>query len=162
MKSGTEKTEAEILAPSQRLAGLATLVAMALLFGFFAIHQLANMGFFTAAFGSFEKVCLYGPILVSFAPPIVRALSGRQNPARLFEVASNLALAIGSLWLAIAFPFNFAHLSDVLPGAIRFIFSWITNDVGRLILILQVIIGLVFAPLTIFTFFSVRRRTSAA
>ncbi len=162
MKTGGEKTDGEILPPAQRWAGLAALVAMVLLFGFFAIHQLANTGFFTAAFGSFEKVCLYGPILVAFAPAIVRALTGRHNPARPFEAASNLALAIGSLWLAIVFPFNFAHLTGVLPGGIRFIFSWINNDIGRLVIILQVIIGVIATPLTIFTFFSARRRTSPA
>jgi hypothetical protein len=106
-------------------------------------------------------LALYGPILVSFAAPIVRALSGRHNPARPFEAATNLSLALGSLWLAIVFPFDFSHLPDVLPGAIRFILSWITNDIGRLVLILQVLIGLVTAPLTIFTYISIRRRASA-
>jgi hypothetical protein len=162
MKRGADRTDKEILSLSQRLGGLARLVVMALLLAFFAIHQLANTGFFTAAFGPVEMVGLYGPILVSFAAPIARALSGRHNPARPFEAATNLSLAIGSLWLAVVFPFNFAHLADVLPAAIRFIFSWITDDIGRLILILQGIIGAVMTPLTIFAFFSVRRRTSKA
>lgn len=155
------KTENEILTPSQRWCGLATVVAMLVLLGFFAAHQLANTGFFTAQFGSLEMLALYGPILISFAAPIARAISGRHNPARPFEAAMNFALAIGSLWLAIVFPFNFAHLTDVLPGAIRFVLSWINNDIGRLVLILQVIIGLIVAPLTIITFFSIRRRASA-
>ncbi len=154
------KTQNETLTSSQRWAGLATLGAMLVLFGFFASHQLANTGFFTPQFGSFEMLALYGPILISFAAPIVRAVSGRQNPARPFEAATSVSLAIGSLWLAIVFPFNFSHLSDVLPSAIRFVFSWINNDLGRIVLILQVLLGVVVAPLTIFTFFSVRRRSS--
>ena len=155
------KTDREVLTPSQRWAGLATIVAMLVLLGFFAFHQWANTGFFTAAFGSLEMLALYGPILVSFAAPIARAISGRHNPARPFEAATYVSLALGSLWLAIVFPFNFAHLTDVLPGAIRFVFSWITNDIGRWVLILQVIIGVIFTPLTIFTFFTTRRRASA-
>ena len=104
---------------------------------------------------------LYVPILVSFAAPIARAISGRLNPARPFEAATNICLAIGSLWLAIVFPFNFAHLTDVLPDALRFIFAWINNDLGRFVLMVQVIIGIVVTPLTIFTYFSIRRRATA-
>ncbi len=155
------KTDTETLTPSHRWAGLATVVAMLVLLFFFAAHQLANTGFFTPQFGSFEMLALYGPILVSFAAPIVRAISGRQNPARPFEATRNISLAIGSLWLAIVFPLNFAHLTDVLPDAIRFVFAWINNDIGRIVLILQVLIGVIAAPVTIFTFFSVRRRASA-
>jgi len=157
MQTSVEKDGNEILTPLQRWTGLATVVAMLLVLGFFAFHQLAGTGFFVATFGSWEMVCLYGPILVSFAAPIIRALSGRKNPARPFEVATNLSLALGSLWLVIVFPFNFSHLADVLPDAIRFIFSWITNDIGKAVLILQVIIGTVAALLTTFKYLSVRR-----
>jgi hypothetical protein len=155
------KTDPEILTPSLRWIGpLATIVAMLVLLGFFAAHQFANTGFFTDKFGTLEMLALYVPILVSFTAPIARAISGRHNPARPFEVAMNISLALGSLWLAVVFPFNFAHLTDVLPGAIRFIFAWINNDIGRLILILQVVIGVIVAPMTIFTFVSIRRRES--
>ena len=156
------KTDNEILTPSQRWIGpIATVIAMLVLLGFFASHQQSNTGFFTDKFGSMEMLALYIPILLSFAPPIARVISGRQNPARPFEAVTNLSLALGSLWLAIVFPFNFAHLNDVMPSAIRFIFAWITNDIGRFVLILQVIISVIIAPLTIFAFFSVRRRASA-
>jgi len=161
MKTDVKDLEREILSSSQRWIGLlATIVAMLLVLGFFAAHQSANTGFFTDKFGSSEMLALYGPILVSFAAPIVRTISGRQNPARPFDAATNLSLAVGSLWLATVFPFNFAHLTDVLPSAIRFIFSWINNDIGRFVLILQVILGVIVAPLTMLTYFSVRRRAS--
>ncbi len=152
----------EMLTPSQRWSGLATVVAMLVLLGYFAWHQLTNTGFFAPRFGALEMLALYVPILVSFAAPIVRALSGRQNPARPFEAAMNLSLALGSLWLVIVFPFSFAHLADVLPDAIQFIFSWINDDIGRFILILQVILGIILAPLTLAKFFSIRRRAATA
>jgi len=155
------KTNKEILTPSQRWIGaIATVIAMLVLLGFFVSHQQSNTGFFTDKFGSLEMLALYVPILLAFAPPIARAMSGRHNPARPFEVIMNISMAIGSLWLVIVFPFNFAHLTDVLPDTIRFIFSWINNDIGRFVLILQVIISVIVAPLTIFTFFSVRRRAA--
>lgn len=154
------KTNTDILAPSQRWGGLATVAAMLVLLGFFALHQSANTGFFNNRFGTVEMLALYGPILIALAAPIVRAISGRQNPARPFEVAMNISLAIGSLWLAIVFPFNFAHLTDVLPNAIQFIFAWITNDIGRVVLILQVIIGAIIAPMTMIKYLLVRRQES--
>ncbi len=155
------KSDNEILAPSQRWGGLAAIVAMLVLFAFFALHQQKQTGFFTDQFGFLEMLALYIPILLAFIPPIARAISGRHNPARPFEAAMNIALGIGSLWLAIVFPFNFAHLADTLPSATRFAFSWINNDIGRFVLIAQVILGVIVAPLTLITYFSIRRRASA-
>lgn len=155
------KTDHEILTPSQRWIGpIATVIAMLVLLGFFVSHQQSNTGFFTDKFGSLEMLALYVPILLSLAPPMARAMSGRHNPARPFEAIMNISMAAGSLWLVIVFPFNFAHLTDVMPGAIRFIFAWINNDIGRFVLMLQVIISVIVAPLTIFTFLSIRRRAA--
>lgn len=161
MKIVTERSAGEILTVAQRGAGLILVAAMLLLFGYFAHHQFANTGFFTAAFGSTEMAALYGPILLSLAAPIARALSGRRNPARPFEIATNLSLAIGSLWLFSVFPFNFAHLADILPGAIRFGLSWITDDIGKFVLGLQVVIGLISALAITLKYVSVRARASA-
>ncbi len=154
------KTNHEILTTSERVGSLATVVCMIVLLGFFAAHGSANTGFFTAKFGALEMLALYVPILVSFVAPIVRAISGQHNPARPFEAVMNFSLALGSLWLAIVFPFSFAHLTDVMPSAIRFVLSWINDDIGRFVLVLQVIIGAIATPLAIFTFFSIRRRAA--
>lgn len=156
MKTTTAKTNGDILTPTERWMGLLIVVGMLLLSGFFALHQISNTGFFTDKFGTLEMVCLYGPIAISLLAPIVRAISGRQNPSRPFDAATNLSLAIGSLWLWIVFPFNFAHLGDILPAIFRLVTSLITNDIGRLLLLLQVIIGFVKTPLTIMNYLSVR------
>ncbi len=161
MKTAVAKTDNEILTTPQRWVELLAVAAMLLLFGFFVYHQVANTGFFTAKFGALEMLCLYGPILFSLAAPVARALNGRRNPARPLEIAMNLFMAIGSLWLLIVFPFNFSHLADVLPAAIRFVISWITNDIGKIILILQVIAGLITAILTTRKYLSFRRREPA-
>jgi hypothetical protein len=161
MKTVVEKTEKEVLSTSQRWGELISVVAMLLLFGFFAYHQGANTGFFTAKFGAVEMFCLYGPILFSLAAPGVRALHGRRNPARPLEVAMDVFLAIAALWLLMVFPFNFSHLADALPAAIRFILAWITNDIGKVVLILQVIVGPISAFVTMRKYLSVRRREPA-
>ncbi len=162
MAKDIDKTDAEILTPSQRWGGLATVVAMLFVLGFFALHQWMNTGFLTGRFGQLEALCLYGPILISLAAPIVRAWTGRQNPSRPFDAATNLSLALGSLWLAIVFPFDFGHLADILPEMIRFVIAWITNDFGRLVLIVQVIIGVIIGPLTIMQYMSMRSRATTA
>jgi hypothetical protein len=161
MKTIDKQIEQEILSIWQRWAELFSIVAMFLLFGFFVSHQLANTGFFTASFGAVEMFCLYGPTLFSLVAPMIRALTGRRNPGRPFDVATQLFLAMASLWLLIVFPFNFAHLADVLPAAIRFVLSWITNDIGKAILLLQVIVCLISAIVTMRKYLAVRRREPA-
>jgi hypothetical protein len=161
MKTAVKRTNDEVLATWQRWAELLIVVATLLLFGFFAYHQLTSTGFFTAKFGSLEMFFLYGPILLSLAAPVARAWIGRRNPARPVEAAANLFLGVGSVWLLIVFPFNFSHLADVLPGAIRFVLSWVTNDIGKIPLILQVIVGLISALSTTWKYLSVRRREPA-
>lgn len=161
MKTVGEKIDKEVLTIGQRVGELISVVLMLLLFSFFVYHQVAQTGFFTAKFGALEMFCLYGPILLSLIAPVVRAVSGRRNPARPFDVATNVFLAIAAIWLLMVFPFNFAHLADALPGAIRFVLAWITNDIGRVFLILQLIIGSITAILTTWKYLSMRRRELA-
>jgi hypothetical protein len=158
MRTVVEKADKEILSRSQRWTGLLIVAGMLLLFGFLTVHQLTNTGFFTEKFGSLEMVCLYGPIAVSLIAPIVRAVGRRQNPSRPFDAATNLSLAVGSFWLWIVFPFDFAHLGDILPSMLRFVTSLITNDVGKILLVLQFIGGPISALFTILKYFSVRRQ----
>ncbi len=139
MSAVSGKPDREILTPSQRFGELAAVAAMLLLFSFFAYHQAANTGFFTHKFRAQEMFFLYGPMVLSIAAPVTRAVIGCRNPARPLDVATNLFLAIAALWLLVVYPFNFAHLADALPSGIRFLLAWINNDIGRIPLILQLI-----------------------
>ncbi len=162
MQTVAEKTDKEILNTAQRFGEGISIVVMLLLPAFFAYHQIANTGFFTAKFGALEMLCMYGPMFVSLTAPAVRALYGRRNTARPFEIAANVFMAIAALWLLTVFPFNFAHLADALPVAIRFILSWVTNDIGKVFLILQLIIGVIVAFFTTWQYLSHRRREFAS
>lgn len=157
MKTVVKKTDTEVLPSTQRWAGLFIVAGMLLLLAYLVIHQASHTGFFTNKFGPLEIFCLYGPILVSLVAPIIRAFSGRWNPARPFEAATNVSMTLGSLWLWIVFPFNFAHLADILPNVLRFVISWLTDDLGRVLLMLQVIIGPIAALVTIWKYLSIRR-----
>jgi hypothetical protein len=158
MNTVGEQTRKEVLTTAQRGGEIISVAVMLLVFGFFADHQVAQTGFFTARFGAMEMVCLYGPILLSLAAPIVRTVTGRRNPARPFEVVTNLFMAMAALWLLLVFPFNFAHLADALPATLRFVLAWVTNDMGKVVLILQIIVGTIWALVTTVKYLSVRRR----
>jgi hypothetical protein len=154
MNATAQKTDREFLTAAQRVAEVIALMVNILLFSFFVYHQVANTGFFTTTFGSQAMFFFYGPMLLSMAAPVARALVGRRNPARPLEVATNVFLAIAALWLFNVFPFNFAHFADALPVEIRFLFWWMNNNIGYVILILQMIICPVVAIVTTWQYFS--------
>lgn len=158
MKTTTVNINGETLTPAQRWFGLLIVAGMLWLFGFFMLHQSTNTGFFTDKFGLLEKFCLYVPIFISLTAPIVRAVNGRQNPSRPFDAATNLSLAISSFWLWLVFPFDFAHLGDVLPNSLRLIANLITNDIGRILLMLQWITGPITAIFTMLKYFFIRQQ----
>lgn len=158
MNASPEKNE--VLTSVERWGEAAIVVSLWLLLGFFGRHQALNTGFFTDRFGTLELVCLYGPILLAMLPPAARALNGRRNPARPLEVVAHLSLMLGSLWLVLAFPFDFAHLGDVFPAVIGSMLGWFTDDLGRVVLILQVIISPISAGVNIWRYISFRRRAA--
>jgi hypothetical protein len=144
--ANTMHSDREVLSLAERVAEpIFSLIATCLLLAFFAYHQLTATGFFTAQFGPFEMLCLYGPILLAPAAAFTRAMSGQ-------------CMALAAIWLLRVFPFNFTHLSDALPAAIQFTLAWVTNDIGRLILMLQVVVGMLVALITLLRFFVVRGR----
>jgi hypothetical protein len=157
MQPVEDKKDKGVMTPTRRWGGLYTVGLMLLLLTFFVYHQWKGTGFFTDKFGPAEMLALYGPIVISMAPPIQRAIQGHSNPARPLEAASDLSLAIGSIWLWNHFPFNFTHLADPFPSAMHFAFAWITNNVGRFILLLQIVISFISSISTIMTYLSERR-----
>ena len=107
--------------------------------GFLAYHQIADTGFYTDEFGFLEMVCLYGPAILALIAPITRAVTGRRNPARPYEAFASMFQAAGAIWLLIVFPFDYAFLADALPDPIRFVLSWVTDDIARIIFIIMII-----------------------
>jgi hypothetical protein len=130
---------------------------MAFLLLFFVENQMQQTGFFTSKFGPTEMVLFYGSALFGIAEGLARALIGRRNPVRPFEAIGALLWALASYWFLQVFPFDFAHFPDLLPGALRFLFWWLTNDVARLILFIGVIAGILQAIYTTWLFVTVRR-----
>jgi hypothetical protein len=154
----TLNPDREHLTYPQRIGELVSLFVTLLLISFFAYHQAANTGFFTAAFGPVEMFFFYGALLLSLAAPVTRALVGQRNPTRPLEVVANLFSAAAALWLLTVFPFDFAHFAEALPSAIRFLFAWVNNDIGRIPFILQLIVCPVVAILTVWQYLIHRGR----
>ena len=126
------------------IVGVAAIVLVAL---FFYAHQAWSTGFFTSSFGPTEAFFLYGSILIGTVGPLTRFITGRRNVSRPPELIASVFWIVGSAWLLISFPFNFAHFGDVLPGFIQFLVSWITNDIARVLFALGTLGGVVFTIL---------------
>jgi hypothetical protein len=142
MDSAQLKPDHEIVSAPQRvLEPIISIVAMVLIVGFYAYHQVMHTGFFTAGFGPLEMLCLYGTAVLAIVPPLTRAITGRRNPSRPLEAVDDLLLGVAALVLLLAFPFNFAHFADALPSQIRFMFGWLNNDIARIVLWLPLIFG---------------------
>ncbi|MDG6997653.1 MAG: hypothetical protein JRN15_00900 [Nitrososphaerota archaeon] len=135
----TPARDKNILTPSERVGEIVGVTAIWLLIAFFVYHQVSNTGFFTSRFALLEEFLFYGAALVGMAAPIVRALTGRRKTARWFELGSGIFWAVTSAWLLFIFPFNFTHLADALPGFLEFSLSWVTNFVGRIVLMLTLL-----------------------
>lgn len=158
--NGVQNTrDRDLLSPLDRIGEAFAVGGLLLLIGFFVAHQTQNTGFFTEVFGTLGMVCLYGPLLFGLSAPAIRMWTGRRNPARPFEAGTSLLLAVGSYWLLTVFPLDYTHLADVLPSAIRFLLAWVTDDIARIVLLLQVIIGPISAVVALWKY-SVYRRHS--
>jgi hypothetical protein len=146
-------TRRELLSAPQRVAEpLFSAMALVVLGGFFVTHQRLETGFFTERFGPVEMLCLYGPLALSLAAPLTRALYGQRNPARPVEVVTHLCAALAGLWLLQVFPFDFTHLADVFPAEFQFLLAWISDGIGKFLLLLQVAVGVLAALFTLVTY----------
>ncbi len=162
METASQKAQREFLSPSQRFGEIIAMFAMFLFFSFFIYHQVASTGFFTSAFGPWEMFFFYGPMLLALTPPLIRAITGRRQPARPPEALTNAFLAVGAIWLLMIFPFDFAHLADALPAGLRFALAWVNNDIGRIFLVLQLIVCPVVALVVMWQYIAHRMREAGA
>jgi hypothetical protein len=139
------RKEKERLTPAQRFGEVVSVIILALILSYFWRLWIIDAGFFTSAFGPAERFWFFGPMILSLAAPLVRILLGRRNPARPFEIVTNVLMVIGALWLLRVFPFDFSHLGDALPGNLPALLNWVPNWLGRVGLALQLVGGIIGA-----------------
>jgi hypothetical protein len=161
MNTRDETANRGVLSPAQRVIDpIVSTVAVGVLVGFFAAHQLARTGFFTERFGALEMSCVYGPLVLSLVAPITRAVSGRCTPARPLEALTDVCMVAAALWLLRVFPFDFTHLADVLPVGLRFSVAWVSDEIGRIVLLLQMFAGTLAAVITMIVYLVEQARAS--
>jgi hypothetical protein len=153
--------EKDMLSLGERVGELAAVIAMTLLFAFFIYHQANDTGFFTSKFGTLEMFLLYGPILLSYPAPLIRAFSGHRNPSRPFEAFDSLFLGVAAIWFLVEFPFDFEYLPEPLPDDLEFLLSWVNNDIAKIPLILQAVVGPITAFVVMFRYLTFRVKTTA-
>jgi hypothetical protein len=69
-------------------------------------------------------------------------MTGRRNVSRPPELAASVFWITGSAWL-FYFPFNFVHFAGSVPDLLRFLLSWITNDIAKVLFIFGTLGGVV-------------------
>ena len=87
---------------------------------------------------------------------LARAMYGRRNAIRPFDCLDALFLAVASYWLLASFPFDFTKFGELFPSQIQFIFGWLTNDIGRILLALGVVISAINMVYTAVLYSAVR------
>jgi len=145
------------LSLSDRAGNAAGILTMLVLLWFFIAHQTSSTGFFTSKFGQTEAFLFYAPPLLSIIATAAKAAVGRRNVLRPLDMAGMILSFVALVWVFAAFPFDFSHLADVLPGFLRFLLQWITNDFARGVMALAMIVIPVVAVYTAALYVFVRR-----
>ena len=117
--------------PSERAGEVFAIVAISLVTLYFVSSQIDKTGFFTSSFGNLETFLFYLPVPLGMVVCFIRLIMGRKNPARLLDTIDAAITGIACLWFFVVFPFNFAHLGDLLPSQIQFLADWIPDYLAR-------------------------------
>jgi len=140
-----EKDMEDVIPYDERVVSIAIVVFGVLLMLHFVAHQMWPTGFFTATFDTLEMIMLYGSLIYWIVASAL-LLIDRKNLSRDLDVFGGLVfVTVGSAWLFVVFPFEFAYFADVLPSSLRFLVQWISNDIARVLLVLGIIVHLVLA-----------------
>jgi hypothetical protein len=147
------KAEADKGIPKkERVVGIGFFFAgSVLMILYLAAHQIWSTGFFTKAFGTTEMIMLYGSWISWIITSGLEGVLGKRFLSRLFDTFGGIIfIAVATVWLAVVFPFDFTYFANVLPGFLRFLLQWISNDIARILMVLYAIamgIAAVYAPI---------------
>lgn len=120
-----------------------TTVVACLIAGFYGAHLAWSTGFFTSAFTPVLAAFFFASIFWTIVNVAFKTITSRKD-VRTFVEWIGAALFVGvAAWIYAVFPFNFMHLADVVPAQFQFLLSWITNDIGRILVALILIAGII-------------------
>lgn len=141
------KTEAKKELPlNERIFGILIVIFGILMIIFFVTHQIQLTGFFTIKFGIFEMLFFYGFWIFWITTATLEAIFSQRFLSRIVDTFGGLIFAIISLSLLLfLFPFDFTYLADAMPGILRFLVQWISNDIAKAIIMILIILHLAAA-----------------
>jgi hypothetical protein len=122
---------------------VATTFFTVLVFGFYMAHYVLSTGFFTGAFTPLLATIFYGSVLWAIVNVSFKAATARKDILALVEFIGAVLFAVTAAWFFVAFPLNFAHVADVFPGSLQFLFTWLTNDIGRILVALVFVASII-------------------
>jgi hypothetical protein len=160
LRHAEAEAKKDALPYSDRVGNIAAMIVTILVTFYFVAHQMWSTGFFTSKFGILETSLFYGVLLYQIVPTVVKALFGRKNLGRLFEVFGAVLGTIAVAWFLVAFSFDFAYFADVLPSFLRFLVQWISNDIIWVLMALGLIVAPVMAVYSAVLYVLVRRKLS--
>ncbi len=140
------KAKKDTFPSSERIASIVGFVIVFLVMLYFVAHQTRSTGFFSSKFNTLEMLLFYGAQLFGIVCTALGPVRVRhRNLIRLGDMFYNITVAIAAIWLFVVFPFDFAHLADVLPSFLRFLLQWVSNDIARVLMMLGMIVAPIFA-----------------
>jgi hypothetical protein len=122
---------------------VATTFFTALVFGFYVAHYVMSTGFFTSSFTPLLAAIFYTSVLWTIVNMSFKAVTPRKDVVALAEFVGSVLFAVTAAWFFVAFPLNFAHVADVVPGSLQFMFTWLTNGIGRILVALVFVASII-------------------
>lgn len=113
------------------------------IFGFYMAHYAWSTGFFTSAFTPPMAALFFASVLWVIVNTSTKVVTPRKDLVALVELIGALLFVAVAAWILIVFPLNFAHVADVIPTQFQFILSWLTNDIGRILVPLILLAGII-------------------
>jgi hypothetical protein len=147
---------------SERVGEFVGVIISLLVLLYFYQSQVQATGFFTSAFGRTEQLAFYGPMVLGIVVSLIRGTYGRKNPIRPLQSFQGAVIAVTAFWLLHVFPFEFTHLTALLPSFIQALFGWVSNLVGQVLFFLAGIGGLVSMAVHAARYASVRYRFASS
>jgi len=156
------RAQRDRLRAPQRVGEIIGICIGVIIFLFLYENQLRGAAFFTSSFGSLAQFYFYAPLFTGMFLSFARAAHGRRNPVRPFDCLNDLFLAVAAFWLFSAFPFDFSRFGEMFPSPIQFIFGWLNNDIGHILLAFAGTFSLVNSAYTLLLYSAVRGQLRAS
>jgi hypothetical protein len=122
--------------PGERAGNAFAIIVVTLVTLYFVSSQVEKTGFFAPSFGNLETFLFYLPVPLGIGVSLIRLVTGRKNPARPLDALNAAVIGVACFWFFVVFPFDFAHLGDLLPSQIQFLADWIPNYLARAVLLI--------------------------